>query len=124
MPKIDKEFYEGKAFLKPKTKTNPTGVKNGEIATIQSLEKTTLTGKDGKTKDVYVELFKEHEEGLTLNKTNVKTQVDLFGDDTDKWIGEKVKLIVVLANNPTTKTDTKVVRVKSKDWEFSEDDEE
>ena len=61
-------FYEGKAFLKPKSKTNPTGVKNGEIVTIQSLEKTTLTGKDGKVKEVYTEKFKEHEEVLTLNK--------------------------------------------------------
>jgi len=124
MPKIEKSFYEGKAFLKPKTKTNPTGVKNGEIVTIQSLEKTTLTGKDGKTKETYIETFKEHEEGLTLNKGNVKSQVDLFGDETDKWIGEKVKLIVILAHNPNTGTEVKAIRVKAKDWEFTDDEEE
>jgi len=120
MPKIDKSFYEGKPLLKPRSKKNLTGVKDGEIVTISTVELVKLP----KTGDTYMEKFKEHEESLALNKTNVKAQVDLFGDDTDKWIGEEVKLIVILANNPQTGKETPTVRVKPKDWQYGDEEAE
>lgn len=119
LPKIDKQFYEGKPLLKPKNKKNPTGVKDGELVTIESVELVKLP----KTGDTYMEKFKEHEESLALNKTNVKAQVDLFGDETEKWIGQEVKLIVILANNPQTGKETPTVRVKPKDWEYGDEEE-
>jgi hypothetical protein len=120
LPKIEKEFYEGKPLLKPRNKKNPTGVKTeGEIDTIQAVELIKLP----KTGNTYMEKFKEHEESLALNKTNVKSQVDLFGDNTDAWIGQQVKLIVILANNPQTGRETPTIRVKPKDWEYGDDEE-
>lgn len=124
MPKIDKSFYEGKAFLKPRSKANPKGVRNREIVTIQTVERTTLTSKDGKAKETYIEKFEEHEESFTLNKGNTKTQVELFGDNTDEWIGQKVKLIIVQAHNPNSGGDVPAIRIKAKDWTYGDEEEE
>jgi hypothetical protein len=37
-----------------------------------------------------------------VNKTNVKLLIKLFGPDTKKWIGKKIKLDLVPTANPTT----------------------
>jgi hypothetical protein len=37
-----------------------------------------------------------------VNKTNVKVLIKLFGPDTKKWIGKKIKLDLVPTTNPTT----------------------
>jgi hypothetical protein len=36
--------------------------------------------------------FSDHEQKLAVNKTNAKTLVKLFGDDTDSWLGQKITL--------------------------------
>ncbi len=36
--------------------------------------------------------FRETESKLGLNKTNKNVLVDLYGDETDEWIGKKVSL--------------------------------
>lgn len=119
MPKIDKEDYEGKMLLKPKSKKNPTGATDGEKVTVTEVEKISMAKTES-----WVLTFKEHEEGLAMNKTNLKMMVDLFGDDTDDWIGQKLKLIVILANNPQTGKETPTIRVKRKDWNYGDDEGE
>ena len=34
----------------------------------------------------------EHEKGLVLNVTKIRTLEAMYGDDTDHWIGKRVKL--------------------------------
>jgi len=34
--------------------------------------------------------FKEVEQGLVLNLTNFNTIADLYGDETDAWVGKKI----------------------------------
>jgi hypothetical protein len=36
--------------------------------------------------------FKEVEQGLVLNLTNFNTIADLYGDETDTWVGKKITL--------------------------------
>lgn len=45
---------------------------------------------DGESK--WVIWFEENKHGLVLNKTNIRTLGDLFGDDTDDWLGHVVVL--------------------------------
>jgi hypothetical protein len=118
--KIDKKDYEGKMLLKPRSKTNPTGVKDGELVTVSEVEKVPLP----QTGDSWVITFREHPESLAMNKTNLKMMVKLFGDDIDSWIKQKVKLIVVLANNPKGGGETPSVRIKRKDWQYGDDENE
>ena len=40
--------------------------------------------------------------GWAVNKTNLKLLIKLFGADTKKWVGKKIKLDVVSTNNPQT----------------------
>lgn len=37
-----------------------------------------------------------------VNKTNLKTLIRLFGDNVEKLIGKKVKLVIVTVQNPQT----------------------
>ena len=37
-----------------------------------------------------------------VNKTNLKTLIKLFGDSPEKLIGKKVKLVVIMVQNPQT----------------------
>jgi hypothetical protein len=37
-----------------------------------------------------------------VNKTNLKMLIKLFGDDTEKLIGVKVKLVIITVQNPQT----------------------
>jgi hypothetical protein len=39
-------------------------------------------------------ISKEIAQGLSLNKTNLMTIANAFGDDTDKWIGQAIELRV------------------------------
>lgn len=49
----------------------------------------------GKEKQVRSRLyFEEFDRPLVINRTNVKTLIDLFGNDTDEWIGERCNMYV------------------------------
>jgi len=43
-------------------------------------------------KDKYVLYFQEDTIGLPLNVTNLKALINAYGNDTDNWIGKKVRL--------------------------------
>ena len=42
--------------------------------------------------------FLEIEEGLILNKTQIRTMIDNFGSDTAAWIGQRILLKQVTSN--------------------------
>lgn len=37
--------------------------------------------------------FEGEDKGLSLNKTNALAMVDLFGDETDEWVGKTIKIV-------------------------------
>lgn len=46
-------------------------------------------GDDGHKPIVY---FHELEKGLVLNKTNAEMIVQMYGDDTDRWTGQRIEM--------------------------------
>ena len=68
-------------------------------------------GKDKETKPVVS--FRELEKGLVCNKTNCNTIHKLTGsDDTDDWVGHKIKLITLEVDFQGTMTNA--IRVSTK----------
>ena len=60
------------------------------VATISKLEMETVgQGAEAKTKPV---LYLENEKPIVLNASNLETLSDAFGDDTDAWVGHKIKI--------------------------------
>jgi hypothetical protein len=59
--------------------------------TIKSFDKAEV----GKEKQVKARMyFDEFDRPMVINRTNVKTLIDLFGNDTDEWIGERCNMYV------------------------------
>lgn len=58
------------------------------LVTIKTAEEHTF--QDGKKQPVLE--FVELEQKLSLNKTRVKKLVELLGEDTEEWVGEKIAL--------------------------------
>lgn len=63
------------------------------ILTVRSHTRESLY-QDGRTKTKPVLYFDEVESGWTVNKGNGKILCDLFGDETDSWVGRKIALYV------------------------------
>ena len=105
MPKLSELFPS--AYLK--ADEIPEG---GLIVTIDGVEMAELgQGKDKETKPVVS--FKELEKGLVCNKTNCNTIHKLTGsDDTDNWVGHKIKLITLEVDFQGTMTNA--IRVSTK----------
>lgn len=84
----------------------------GMVLTISEVEIKELgQGKDKEVKPVVS--FKEVEKGLVCNKTNCNTIHKLTGsDDTDDWVGHKIKLITLEVDFQGTMTNA--IRVSSK----------
>jgi hypothetical protein len=50
---------------------------------------------DGEPRTKWVAYFKEHERGLVLNTTNLKSLAKLCGSDlSEDWVGKRVRLFV------------------------------
>ncbi len=60
--------------------------------TIREVKGAELTVQGGKKQKKPVVYFEGKEKGLALNKTNAKTIAAMYGNDCDKWVGEKVTL--------------------------------
>lgn len=58
------------------------------VVTIKTAEEVTFPSGD----TVPVLEFLELDQKLTLNKTRIKKCVELLGEDTDEWIGQKIAL--------------------------------
>jgi hypothetical protein len=52
----------------------------------------TLTAPGGRHSKKPVVYFEQTEKGFALNKTNAKTIASLYGNDTEKWVGERITI--------------------------------
>jgi hypothetical protein len=72
------------------------------IYTIKGVGEVTFKGDKGADETKPTIQFREIDQHLSLNKTNIKTLMFLFGEDQQACIGKKVQLMVV----PTEKGDS------------------
>jgi hypothetical protein len=61
--------------------------------TITDVKQTEIKKQDQPAEVKWTLFFDEDPRGLTLNKDRYLTMVQLFGKDTDDWIGKQIKLI-------------------------------
>ena|SRR5688572_13928518 len=62
------------------------------VVVINEIEFDTI-GKDSKEGKKLILSFKGKDKKMVCNKTNAKTLEKLYGDDTDDWIGQPIKLV-------------------------------
>lgn len=62
------------------------------IMTIKGVKFEDMPGDDGQQK--WVLYFREEAKGMALNVTTIRVLEAAFGDDSDHWIGNKVKVYV------------------------------
>ena len=62
------------------------------ICTIKSLSLENMQGDNGEQR--WVLYFRERDKGMVLNVTSIRVLEQAFGDDSDSWIGNKVKVYV------------------------------
>lgn len=67
------------------------------------------TMPDGQEK--LVAYFNEIEKGLVINKTNLLTIDQLYGSETDRWLGKKISLFLI--DVPTPKGMKPGIRIRS-----------
>ena len=75
------------------------------VITVKDIDKITVADPDrddGKRTSLVLQTEEYPERGFWLNKTGMKTIVGKYGDKPGDWIGEKVPLVVVRVNNPTS----------------------
>ncbi len=81
------------------------------LVTIEEVTEETFEARDGRPAETKLLVhFLAMEKGLLLNKTNLVCLIDLFGDDTDDWIGHKIRLMLAPTRTPEGKT-TKTIMV-------------
>lgn len=56
--------------------------------------------------------YNKQDRSLPLNQTNLGRLIDLFGDETERWIGEIMTLIKVMVTNPKLNKEVEGIRVK------------
>jgi len=62
------------------------------VMTIRGVKLEDMPGDDGQQK--WVLYFREEAKGMALNVTSIRVLEKAFGDDSDLWIGKKVKVYV------------------------------
>lgn len=62
------------------------------VMTIKNVKLEDMPGDDGQQK--WVLYFREETKGMALNVTTIRVLEQAFGDDSDHWIGNKVKVYV------------------------------
>ena len=60
--------------------------------TIESVKATVLTAQGGKSNKKPVIHFKGKEKGFVCNKTNAKAIAAMYGNDTSKWVGQRITI--------------------------------
>lgn len=65
------------------------------IATIRTVQPESVGGRMGQSADTkWIMYFYESKKGLKLNSTMIRTLADGFGEHTEAWIGQRVRLYV------------------------------
>lgn len=62
------------------------------VMTIRGVKLEDMPGDDGQQK--WVLYFREEQKGMALNVTTIRVLEKAFGDDSDNWVGKKVKVYV------------------------------
>jgi hypothetical protein len=62
------------------------------VMTIKNVKLEDMPGDDGQQK--WVLYFREEAKGMALNVTTIRVLEQAYGDDSDRWIGNKVKVYV------------------------------
>lgn len=62
------------------------------VMTIRGVKLEDMPGDDGQQK--WVLYFREEAKGMALNVTTIRVLEKAFGDDSDQWMGKKVKVYV------------------------------
>jgi hypothetical protein len=62
------------------------------VMTIRGVKLEDMPGDDGTQK--WVLYFREDQKGMALNVTSIRVLEKAFGDDSDMWVGKKVKVYV------------------------------
>jgi hypothetical protein len=62
------------------------------VVKIRDVKAGELTAQGGRKSKKPVVYFDGKEKGLALNKTNARAIANLYGNDTDKWIGQRITL--------------------------------
>jgi len=62
------------------------------VMTIRGVKLEDMPGDDGQQK--WVLYFREEAKGMALNVTTIRVLEKAFGDDSDQWVGKKVKVYV------------------------------
>jgi len=62
------------------------------VVTIKSVQIEELQTQDGTSAKKPVLYFTKGKKGMVLNKTNARVIAELYGNDTDKWVGKSVAL--------------------------------
>ena len=60
--------------------------------TIKAIKVEELRTQDGTAAKKPVLYFEKTDKGLVLNKTNAKTIAEMYGNNTDEWIGKRIVL--------------------------------
>lgn len=62
-----------------------------QVCTVKSVE---LEAMQQTSDTKWVLYFREHQKGMVLNTTTIRVLEQAFGDDSDNWVGQKVKVYV------------------------------
>jgi hypothetical protein len=63
-----------------------------QVCTIKGVQLEDMQGDKGEQR--WVLYFRERDKGMVLNVTTIRVLEQAFGDDSDGWIGNKVKVYV------------------------------
>lgn len=93
-------------------------VKDGDIVLIAS-EAEKVQGDFGERLVVKIETKSKDVKNLSLNQTSVNNLIDAYGNETNEWQGEKVRVWIVKANVGGKMKD--VVYLTAPGWTMDED---
>lgn len=85
------------AFPSKYLSASDLGGKNARV-TIAEIQMEELQARDGKKESKMILYFRGKTKGMVLNKTNGKTLIAAFGDETDDWMNNEVILFTVMTD--------------------------
>ena len=60
---------------------------------VRSVEMEAIETEHGSLEDKPILYFMDKTKGLVLNRTNAATLSELYGDETDSWVGQRIDII-------------------------------
>ena len=72
-------------------------IKNGDLVTIAN-EGKQIEGLYGVQNVFLIKLTNGEEKNISVNQTSMNSLIDSFGEDSIKWVGQKVKVWIIKQN--------------------------